>query len=54
MGHFPETTEYSWSVLEAQLVRICGEFGWNRVGWSTYGDRVIEWIKTDTWHKLKL
>jgi hypothetical protein len=54
MGHFPEATEYSWGALEAQLGCICGEFGWNRVGWSTYGDRVIEWIKTDTWHKLKL
>jgi hypothetical protein len=54
MGHFPEATEYSWGVLEAQLGCICGEFGLNRVGWSTYGDRVIEWIETATWHKLKL
>jgi hypothetical protein len=31
-GHFPEATDYTWGALEAQLGRICGEFGWNRVG----------------------
>jgi hypothetical protein len=54
MGHFPEATAYTWGALEAQLGRICDEFGSNRkVGWSTYGDHVIEWIETNTWHKLE-
>jgi hypothetical protein len=54
MGHFPEATEYTWGALEAQLGCICGEFGCYRVGWSTYGDRVIEWLETNSWHKLEL
>jgi hypothetical protein len=54
MGHFQDTFEYTWDVLEAQLGRISGEFGCYRVGWSTYGDRVIEWLETNSWHKLEL
>jgi hypothetical protein len=54
MGHFPEATAYTWGALEAQLGCICDDFGSNRVGWSTYGDRVIEWLETDSWYKLVL
>jgi hypothetical protein len=34
--------------------RICGEFGWYRVDWGTYGDHVIECLETQSCPKLKL
>jgi hypothetical protein len=33
---------------------IWGEFGWYRVGWSTYGDGVVDRIMTFPWHKFQL
>jgi hypothetical protein len=34
--------------------RICGEFGWYRVDWGIYGDRVIECLETKSCSQLKL